>query len=217
MMLSDIDGTNFVGANQELCQLREKLFKDQKFKESLTSKKIEWTFNPPSSPHFRGIFEVMIKAAKTAILAILGNADVNDEELMTAFTGAESLMNSRPLTYQSANPHDSTLLTPNHFLHGQSGGQFAPEVDEELNSNPTKRWRRVQELVRHVWHRWMREWVPSLSSRKKWYHFSKNLRVGDIVLLISIENTRAHWPLETVIEVYPGKDGYVRCVKLEVG
>jgi len=31
MMLSDIDGTNFVGANQELCQLREKLFKDQKF------------------------------------------------------------------------------------------------------------------------------------------------------------------------------------------
>ena len=40
----------------------------------------------------------MIKAAKRAIFAILGNADVNDEELMTAFTGAESLINSRPLT-----------------------------------------------------------------------------------------------------------------------
>ena len=82
---------------------------------------------------------------------------------MTAFTGVESLMNSRLLTCQSANPHDSTPLTPNNFLHGQSGGQFAPEVDEELNSNSTKQWRRVQELVKHVWHRWMRELVPSLS------------------------------------------------------
>ena len=38
----------------------------------------------------------MIKAAKKAIVAILGNSDVTDEELMTAFTGAEALVNSRP-------------------------------------------------------------------------------------------------------------------------
>ena len=37
-------------------------------------------------------------------MAILGNADVTDEELTTAFTGAEALINSRPLTYQSADP-----------------------------------------------------------------------------------------------------------------
>ena len=109
----------------------------------------------------------MIKAAKQAILATLDNADVNDEEVITAFTEAESLINSQPLTYQSANPEDNIPLTPNHFLHGQSGGQFAPQVDEEVNSNPKKQWKRVKELSRHFWHRWMREWVPSLSSRKK--------------------------------------------------
>ena len=32
----------------------------------------------------------MIKSAKSAIMAILNNADVKDEELMTAFCGAES-------------------------------------------------------------------------------------------------------------------------------
>ena len=63
----------------------------------------------------------------------------------------------------------------------------------------------------------MREWVPSLSSRKKWYQSSKNLKVIDIVLLTSAENPRAHWPLGKVLEVYPGKDGYVRTVKLQVG
>ena len=36
----------------------------------------------------------MIKAAKRAIIAILRNADITDEKLLTAFTGAESLLNS---------------------------------------------------------------------------------------------------------------------------
>ena len=53
----------------------------------------------PICTSFWGVFETMIKAAKRAIIAILGNADVTDEELMTAFTRAESLINSRPLTY----------------------------------------------------------------------------------------------------------------------
>ena len=78
----------------------------------------------------------MIKAAKRAIFAILGNADVNDEELLTAFTGAKSLINSRPLTYQSTNLEDDIPLTPNHFLQDQIGGKFAPEADEEVSGNP---------------------------------------------------------------------------------
>ena len=215
-MISD-NGTNFVGANQELCELRNQLLQNGKLKESIRNKGIKWNFNPPLAPHFGGVYETMIKAAKKAIYAILQNADVNDE-LLTAFTGAESLINSRPLTYQTANPKDNVPLTPNHFLIGQIGGQFAPEVDIETNYNPQKRWRRVQELTAHLWNRWMREWgVPSLSSRKKWYNSQSNLQVGDIVMLISTENPRAHWPLGKVIEVYPGKDGYVRSVKLQVG
>ena len=70
----------------------------------------------PICTSFWGVFQTMIKAAKRVIIAILGNADVTDEELMTVFTGVESLINSRPLTYQSANPDDTTPLSPNHFL-----------------------------------------------------------------------------------------------------
>ena len=214
-MISD-NGTNFVGANHKLLELTNKTCQNSRLKESLISQGIKWSFNPPSAPHFGGVFETMIKAAKRAIFAILGNADVNDEELMTAFTGAESLINSRPLTYQSANPADDIPLTPNHFLQGQIGGKFAPEADEDISDNPKRRWRRIQELTRHFWQRWMREWVSSLNSRKKWYQSQKNLQIGDIVLLVSSENPQAHWPLGKVIEVYPGKDGYVRSVKLQV-
>lgn len=81
----------------------------------------------------------------------------------TAFTGVEALLNSCPLTYQSADPKDVTLLTPNHFLHGQAGGQSAPECVDETAFNPKKRWRRVQELVSHFW----RRWFPLLNARQK--------------------------------------------------
>ena len=110
-MLSD-NGTNFVGANEEL----RKLTSDSKLKESLVHRKVKGIFNPPSAPHFGGVYETMIKAAKRAILAILDNADIADEELLTAYTEAESLLNLRPLTYQTANPEDDVPLAPNHFM-----------------------------------------------------------------------------------------------------
>ena len=87
----------------------------------------------------------MIKSAKRAIYAILNEADVNDEELQTVFTGAESLLNSRPLTTVSGDVNDEPVLTPNHFLIGQMGGAVAVSV--------RRRWRRLQELIPRVWSR----------------------------------------------------------------
>ena len=159
----------------------------------------------------------MIKAAKRATYAILGNADVTDEELMTAFTGAEALINSRPLTYQSASPSDDVPLTPNHFLFGQVGGPFAPESVDGSQFNPRKRWRRVQELVQHFWHRWLREWLPTLNRRTKWQKEQKDVQVNDVVLVIDPDTPRGQWPLGRVLEVYPGKDNHARAVKVQVG
>ena len=159
----------------------------------------------------------MIKSAKRAINAILGNADITDEELITAFTGAEALINSRPLTYQSAHFDDDTPLTPNHFLHGQVAGQFAPESVDTTDYNPRQRWRRIQELVRHFWHRWLKEWVPELNPRRNWFHAQRDLTVGEVVLVVSPDSPRGHWPLGRIVEVFPGKDGHVRVATVQVG
>ena len=159
----------------------------------------------------------MIKGAKGAVYAILGNADITDEELMAAFTGAEALLNSRPLTYPSANPEDDIPLTPNHFLFGQIGGKFAPESVDETTFNPKKRWRRVQELVKHFWHRWIREWLPALNVRRKWLTVERDIQVNDVVLVMSPKTPRGHWPLGRIVEIYSGKDGHVRVTKVQVG
>ena len=214
-VLSD-NGTNLKSGEREIRELEQQL-DEEKIKDSTSHHGIKWDFNPPSAPHFSGVHEIMVKSAKRAIYAILGNADITDEELHTAITGAEALMNSRPLTYQSSNVADSEPLTPNHFLIGQMGGRFAPESVDYTPYSPQKRWRRVQELVRHFWTRWMKEWLPNLNATKKWKEEKKDLKVGDLVLVIESNTTRGSWPLGRITEIFPGKDGHVRVVNVQIG
>jgi hypothetical protein len=63
------------------------------------------------------------------------------------------------------------------------GGELAPENVDMLAFDPRKRWRRIQELVRQTWTRWMREYITSIGSRKKWFDREENLKEGDIVTL----------------------------------
>ena len=106
-MVSD-NGTNFVGGNNELRELVDQI--DQAKVESLTSNQgISWHWNPPVSPHFCGVFERMIKAAKRAIKAILGDVEVEDEELEATIIGVQCLINSRPLTQVSGDPNDDPV------------------------------------------------------------------------------------------------------------
>ena len=109
----------------------------------------------------------MIKSAKRAINAIFKEADVNDAEIQTVFTGAESLLNSRPLTTVSGDFNDETTLTPNHVLIGQMGGELAPDTVYTTAFSVRRRWRRIQELIRRVCSRWMWEYLPSIGSRSK--------------------------------------------------
>ena len=113
-----------------------------KIQKSAANQHVKWHFNPTLGPHLWRVYQIMIKTAKQAIYAILASAGINDEELMTAFTGEAALINSRPLTY----PNDDAPLTPNHFLHGQMGEQLALgllKIDEK-DFNIKKRWRRIQ-------------------------------------------------------------------------
>ena len=159
----------------------------------------------------------MIKAAKQVVSNILGNANITDEELHTAFTRAESLLNARPLTYQSADIKDIMLLTPNYFLFGQAGRESAPESVKAEDYHPKKRWRQVQELVQHFCKWRIQEWLPLLSPRRKQNKEQRDLKEGNIVLVISPDTPQGKWSLGTVLRVFPGPDGHFRVVQVKVG
>ena len=213
-MLTD-NGTNFVSASRELRDLVSTIDQD-KIQRMTSNKGVSWKWNPPAAPYFGGVFESMIKSAKRAIFAVLGDSEVNDEELETIFIGVESLLNSRPLRAVSVDPNDNRFLTPNHFLIGQIGSDFVPESVDTESFNPTKRWRRLKELTRHVWNRWMKECLSQLGSRQKWYFRNDNLRVGDVVVVIDPGTVRRQWNVVRIEQTYPGPDRLVRVVDVRV-
>ena len=141
-----------MGAVSELKELVGLLEQD-KIQQTTAYRGVKWNFNPHGAPHFGGIHQAMIKSAKKANYGILGTSDVTDEEIITIVVGVESLLNSRCLTYQSADPRDVVPLTPNHFLHRQLGGRFAPETIDNTDFSP--RWRKFQEIISQVWRRWL--------------------------------------------------------------
>ena len=180
------NGGCFVAVNEKLKELVSHL-DEEKIKEATSLQKIKWPFNLPFAPQFGSVFEIMIKSTKRAVYDQLKNADINDEELLSAFAGAEGLINSRPLTYQSADARDVSPITQNHFLFGRLGGQFAPDVEEWIYYGIKRRWRLVQFLVKHFWKCWMLEFIPTLNRGKKWQSVRQNVEVGEIVLVISAD------------------------------
>ena len=215
VMMSD-NGTNFTSAERELLDLVSTLDQTQ-IKEQVAHDGIQWRFNPPGGSHHGGIFEALIKSAKKALRAILGESRTTDEELVTAVVEVEGILNSRPLTYCSSDPNDEHVLTPNHFLYGQMGGQLAPRVIDDLAFNPRNRWRFTQDLISKCWKRLMKEYLSALNTRNKWVEEKRNIAPDDLVLLVDPGNPRGHWPLGQIQEVFPGPDGKVRVVRVRTG
>ena len=108
------------------------------------------------------------------------------------------------------------MLTLSHFLVGQLGGQLALRVADEVAFNPRNRWRLIQSLVKLFWKRWRDEFLATLNTRKKWREIRDNLKTGDVVLVVDQNAPRTKWDLGRVAEVFPGKDGQVRVVRVIV-
>ena len=56
----------------------------------------------------------------------------------------------------------------------------------------------------------MAEYMPTLTEWKKWIVDVRQLRVGDVVVVIDDQTPRGQWPLGLITAVFPGSDGLVR-------
>ena len=104
------NGTNFVGAERELAACLASL-NQSTIIVTLALRHVEWNFNPPSSPHFGGVWERLVQSAKCALLFILHGCTLTDEVLNTALIHVESLMKNRPLTIFHRSVRSRTLNT----------------------------------------------------------------------------------------------------------
>ena len=112
----------------------------------------------------------------------------------------------------SNDPSDPEPLTPNHFLLGRASPNLPPDVFPEAELSSRKHWRHAQAITSHFWCRWMKEYLPTLTERRKWNQPQRNLRPNDVVAVLDPTNRRGVWKLARVVRQCPSPDGVVRTV-----
>ncbi|XP_062704316.1 uncharacterized protein LOC134286681 [Aedes albopictus] len=203
------NGTNFVGANN---LLREQLRAiGECCATTFTNSDTRWLFNPPLAPHMGGSWERLVRSVKAAVSAIADHPrHPSDEVLETIALEAESIVNSRPLTYVPLDHVNQEALSPNHFLLYGTQGINQPSRDMEKEQAPLRdSWKLSKYLVDTFWTRWVREYLPTLTRRTKWFQPVRPLKPGDLVVVVE-EGKRNGWVRGRVVEVLSGKDGQVR-------
>ena len=212
-ILSD-NGTNFRGGEKELRQEIEKWNKT-KINNVLLQQEIQWSFNPPGASHMGGIWERMIRTTRK-ILKILTNEQlVNDETLLTLMAEAEKIINDRPLTPPSSDPMDLEPLTPSKLLLLKPNLCLPPGVFDKRDQYVRRWYKQAQYLADIFWNRWLREYLPTLQARQKWTTHKRNLKAGDLVLIVDERVPRGMWPLGQVIKTIADKDGDVRSAEVK--
>lgn len=120
------NGTTFVGANNQLSDLKNHLLKastQNQINEYLAEQFINWKFIPPYSPHMRGLWEAAVKSAKTHMRKIIGSTVLSFEELYTILTLIEACLNSRPLTpLSNRSAAFDTWPFSNRRIHDRNSG-----------------------------------------------------------------------------------------------
>ena len=134
---------------------------------------------------------------------------------MTVLVQIEDCLNSRPLVPISCDDDGMEPLTPGHFLIGRPLESLPDPSFSYRSVSLLRRWHLCQNLVRHFWQRWSTEYLSSLRKFAKWHHPSRNVAIGDIVILQEDDLVPTKWPLAKVTEVHTGRDGLTRVVTVK--
>ena len=213
------NGTNFVGADNELRkayeEMNHKRVGDFLLKQGCDY--IKWERNTPHASHMGGVWERQIRTVKSVISSLVKSnpRKLDEESLRTFLVEAEGIVNSRPLTLEDLHNPEIKPLCPNQILTMKSKvAPPPPGVFQEAEIYARKRWRVVQHMANTFWSRWRKEYLQLQQSRQKWTEAKRNLVVGDIVLMQEENTSRGEWPMARVVETHANNDELVRSVTL---
>lgn len=149
---------------------------------------------------------------KNHLKKITGDSVYRYEELTTMLCEIEACLNSRPLCPVSEDPNDLTVLTPGHFLIGDS--LLAPPRSSLLNLKVSRldTWKQISQRIEHVTRRWKAEYLSRLQHRNKWLRQCTNVELGDMVIIKEDSLPPSKWLLGRVINTFPDREGLVRKV-----
>uniref|UniRef100_A0A1X7TM94 DUF5641 domain-containing protein n=1 Tax=Amphimedon queenslandica TaxID=400682 RepID=A0A1X7TM94_AMPQE len=163
---------------------------------------IEWQFNLEKAPWWGGMFERLVGSMKR-LRKTVGQSKLTFDELSTAITEVEGLLNSRPLSFVSTEDLEEHL-TPADFLLGRRSLSLPDYGEESEDINITSS---------AFTKRWTNEYLLELKEAHRYSNGSRNSSipaVGDTVLVHDEDKPRGFWKLSRIMELIVGSDGTIR-------
>ena len=123
---------------------------------------------------------------------------------------------NRISTASSSDAADLEPLTPNQFLLGRSTIDNPIVVFNGGYAAKKKGFWAHNQFMKMIWDKWMKEYLPRLTTRKKWATEEKRHdAVGDLVWLCDKQNRPFNYPMGIILELHTGYDEVWRSALVE--
>ena len=181
---------------------------------------IHWDHIAPRAPWWGGFYERMIGSVKQLLKKHLHRSVVTLDELATILTEIEAILNDRPLNYFPEQDLSYTLISPSRLMLGSQLRRLpdlsaVPQEAGRSTTLVTKRAKALEALLNSFWNSWRKDYVASLQRRKGEWGRQHVPEKDEVVLVIDDKKRRSHWQLGRILEVFKGRDGRSRSVKLQ--
>ena len=172
-----------------------------------------------------GHFERLVRTIKTSLSEAIARKIYNVEEFTTIVKEIESIVNMRPLTYQSTESCDQPLM-PSQLLCGRDISIMPPllQPDTDDSDNESRELRHqyyhISNALDKFRRRWSSEYLTSL--REKHLNLCEqrpmhHLKPGSLVMAKHENLHRYEWPLGKVLRVFTDPQGIIWTVEVEEG
>ena len=179
---------------------------------------MKWQFVVERGPWWGGAWERLVGIVKGLLRRSLGHAVLTWEELVTALTEVEKVINCRPISYlwESANPDGGVPipLCPEQFLLPPRGD--FKEEERELDLSDEFRQRKM--WLSSMNDLWRKEYLHQVlgSQGEVWKTRPNPLKVGEVVLVADDREKRLNWKMGVVRQLIIGRDGRCRAAIVQV-
>ncbi|KAG1673513.1 hypothetical protein GQR58_015535 [Nymphon striatum] len=167
---------------------------------------------------------LMKHAGVNTVLCALRNSywitRLSKVELITLLCEIEACINSRPLTFVGDDIEDISPLTPSSFICNNATHtniEFS-EYNTDLNlthNNLINKYSLCEKQLNLFWSVWTHNYLRNLPPSIKKFQAKGAIEVGALVLIREDHLPRMQWPLGIVVDLYPGRDGLIRSVRIK--
>ena len=170
-----------------------------------------WEISPPDSPWRQGKAERRIGVVKKLLKLSIGDSRLAPLELLTILKEISNNCNERPIGLSKPRADGSYVtITPNQLLLGRSNAILPDDAQLASDMPVTHRYRLVNHVTTAFWKSWCSHVSPGLIVHQKWHTKSRNLCIGDLVMICEDSKIKAKYKLGVVDAVKVSTDGVVR-------